>query len=279
MEKKISDRKIEANRTNARKSTGPRSSIGKKIASLNATTHGVYGQTTFVQGPPFIEDPLPYVEILESLRVHWQPVGLLENAKVEELAIIMRKKVRLERFENAGITERMWASIDAARNRDFEKRFDSLRQRTPTPGQSTQPLVTAAQLLQQYDLVKGLREGIVVDEDPDFVSFVYFQKIGDENADPSPEELKEVLAGLSEAEKDDLIDRFTDEAERILQAMWENRGATAAEEAALVRTLIPDEAEMTRIIRCSTHLVRVEEKAIAQLKQLQSERRSKEGKQ
>ena len=41
-----SERKIEANRRNARKSTGPRSSVGKRRTSRNAYRHGVTASVT-----------------------------------------------------------------------------------------------------------------------------------------------------------------------------------------------------------------------------------------
>jgi hypothetical protein len=41
----ISQRKIEANRKNAAKSTGPRTAQGKANVRLNAVTHGLTGAT------------------------------------------------------------------------------------------------------------------------------------------------------------------------------------------------------------------------------------------
>jgi hypothetical protein len=277
MKEKASDRKIEANRANAKKSTGPNTFSGKRIASLNAITVGIYAKSVVAKGPPFVEDPALFVRILASLRAHWQPIGLIENAKVEELAIVTLRKVRLERFESAGISERMWSSIDAVRHRNQEERFDDLRH--GPLGLGERPQVTATQLLDQRDLVQRLRDGAPISEESDFLAFVYLEKVGDGDQEPSLERLKEVFMALSEEEKDDLEDRFFDQAELVLKAMWDNRGATAAEEAALGRTLIPDEAEMNKILRYSAHLNRAEDKAILRLQQLQAGRRSKEGKQ
>lgn len=41
---------IEANRTNAKKSTGPKSSAGKEIASQNSIKHGLLAKALVVQG-------------------------------------------------------------------------------------------------------------------------------------------------------------------------------------------------------------------------------------
>jgi hypothetical protein len=41
---------IETNRLNVKKSTGPKSSIGKEIASQNAIKHGLLAKALVVQG-------------------------------------------------------------------------------------------------------------------------------------------------------------------------------------------------------------------------------------
>src|SRR4051794_5988532 len=41
---RISDRKLEANRRNAQKSTGPLSELGKSYSRINALSHSVYAQ-------------------------------------------------------------------------------------------------------------------------------------------------------------------------------------------------------------------------------------------
>ncbi len=63
----------------------------------------------------------------------------------------------------------------------------------------------------------------------------------------------------------------------VLDAMWDLRAKTVPDEAAIERSLIPDEAEMNKIMRYAAHLNRLEEKAIAMLERLQDGRRKKEG--
>ena len=123
----VSDRKLAANRQNSGKSTGPRSPRGKAVASLNTMTHGVFANRTVAVGPPLLEDPAKFLAILEGLRALWQPVGIPENVKVEEIAVITWKKVRLERFETAGISERLAAIISAARSRTTEEGCDAIQ--------------------------------------------------------------------------------------------------------------------------------------------------------
>lgn len=46
----ISPRKVQANRRNSRKSTGPKTSAGKKRVSRNATKHGFFSKVLLVPG-------------------------------------------------------------------------------------------------------------------------------------------------------------------------------------------------------------------------------------
>ena len=61
-----STRKIEANRRNAKKSTGPKTSVGKTMSSWNSTRHGLLSKklpATSIQNPkevhPLVNQPAP----------------------------------------------------------------------------------------------------------------------------------------------------------------------------------------------------------------------------
>ena len=70
-----SEAKLEANRRNAQKSTGPRTEEGKKYSSLNATKHGLRTETLVLRD----EDP----QVLEEWRAAWRAC-LLPGNDVEE---------------------------------------------------------------------------------------------------------------------------------------------------------------------------------------------------
>ena len=67
-----SQRKIEANRRNAARSTGPRTEAGKKKVSLNAVKHGLTA-TTLVVLPH--EDEEAYRHRLEAWTAELNPRG------------------------------------------------------------------------------------------------------------------------------------------------------------------------------------------------------------
>src|SRR5450755_4351879 len=100
----ISDRKLAANRENAKKSTGPKTSQGRAVSSLNAVTHGIFLKKTVAAGPPFMEKWADFLALVEGLRAHYDPVGVYEDFLVQEIAVAKWKAVRLERFEAAGVS-------------------------------------------------------------------------------------------------------------------------------------------------------------------------------
>jgi hypothetical protein len=92
--------KIEANRSNARRSTGPLTPEGKARSSKNALRHGVYSIMPVVAGLEWNEDWETHrAGILKSLA----PEGTLEEALAERVALCFWRLNRLQRYET-GIT-------------------------------------------------------------------------------------------------------------------------------------------------------------------------------
>jgi hypothetical protein len=76
----ISDAKLDANRANAQRSTGPRTAEGKARSSRNAMTHGIFCKDLLVPG----EDPAAFAEVREGILRRLNPRDALELALVEE---------------------------------------------------------------------------------------------------------------------------------------------------------------------------------------------------
>jgi hypothetical protein len=77
----MSPSKIEANRLNAQKSTGPRTEAGKKISSQNARTHGLTGRVAVLDP----EDQLAYAALAKRYIAEQQPRGILEEQLVQTI--------------------------------------------------------------------------------------------------------------------------------------------------------------------------------------------------
>ncbi|MEO1610368.1 MAG: hypothetical protein AAFR90_13755 [Pseudomonadota bacterium] len=96
----MSDRRIEANRANATKSTGPKSQNGKAAVSNNATQHGIFSSRLFLDD----EDPADYEHLQIELRDTLMPVGALEFGLVERIAVNMWRQRRLIAAETSAIS-------------------------------------------------------------------------------------------------------------------------------------------------------------------------------
>jgi len=93
-----SEKKAEANRRNALKSTGPKTPEGKAAVSLNALKHGLLSQEILLPR----EDQEALRELDECLRNELQPVGELENLLVDRIIASYWRLRRVGRIE-AGI--------------------------------------------------------------------------------------------------------------------------------------------------------------------------------
>src|SRR3990167_3208498 len=75
------ERKIEANRMNALKSTGPKTPEGKAVVSKNAVSHGILSDTDVMEE----EDPKRFYDFADAMRSCLQPVGEIEALMVDRI--------------------------------------------------------------------------------------------------------------------------------------------------------------------------------------------------
>src|SRR5207253_5429865 len=81
-QKSPTDAKLNANRQNAQRSTGPRTPEGKKRSSLNATRHGLTGQVHVTTE----SDRKVYDSHCGEFFQDWQPQGATEKHLVQTVA-------------------------------------------------------------------------------------------------------------------------------------------------------------------------------------------------
>jgi hypothetical protein len=91
----ISPRKLEANRRNALKSTGPRTEAGKRISSKNALMHGLCATGALTSD----EASQPFEELCASLQRELNPQGPAEQNLFEQIAILAWKARRVRAIE------------------------------------------------------------------------------------------------------------------------------------------------------------------------------------
>jgi len=88
---------ILANRSNAQKSTGPRTPEGKAVVSQNAVKHGLCGREVLVQG----EDPGEFECYRERRLAELDPAGEVESDLAERIVGLSWRLKRAERFQAA----------------------------------------------------------------------------------------------------------------------------------------------------------------------------------
>ena len=90
------DRQIQANRENARHSTGPRTPEGKARSAVNRTTHALTGRHAVLP----TESVADFGNLLANLLAEWNPQTETESQQVELLALNWWRLLRIARLEN-----------------------------------------------------------------------------------------------------------------------------------------------------------------------------------
>ena len=90
-----SQAQVEANRANAAKSTGPKTSEGKAAVSQNAVKHGLLAEQVVIKG----EDPGEFEFYREAMMGELSPVGEVESMLAERAAGLAWRLRRAERLQ------------------------------------------------------------------------------------------------------------------------------------------------------------------------------------
>ena len=116
------DAQINANRENAKKSTGPRTPEGKRISSRNATQNGAYATLYALEG----KDDL--VKLHEIIRQDVRPHGAVQELLCEQLASIHHRIRRMQMCEARTLDQHIVEAGDypSAMARDHNISHDSL---------------------------------------------------------------------------------------------------------------------------------------------------------
>src|ERR1039457_387465 len=105
--KPSSERKIQANRQNALRSTGPKTERGKRTVARNAIKHGLLAREVVItagEGEERLED---FHDLLKQLHEQYEPVGIVEESLVQTIATCWWRKARVIRAENGEIRKRL----------------------------------------------------------------------------------------------------------------------------------------------------------------------------
>ncbi len=107
---KVTPKKIEANRKNAKKSTGPKTAPGKAASRWNALKHGILAKEVVVPTADGKEKRADFDALLARLHKDLRPEAALEEMLVEKIAVCHWRLARVLRCEGGEIKK----GLDAA---------------------------------------------------------------------------------------------------------------------------------------------------------------------
>jgi len=91
---------LEANRRNARHSTGPRTATGKSRSAQNAVRHGFTGRLLVgLQDGPFADNPAELHEFIQAVLAELAPVTAQERADALNIVGLYVRRSRLVELE------------------------------------------------------------------------------------------------------------------------------------------------------------------------------------
>jgi hypothetical protein len=107
MMKRTSSKKIDANRRNAQRSTGPKTVKGKKRVSTNPLRHGLLSRAVVIQNGYGKENRADYDRMLEDHIAELKPVGVIEEMLVDRIASNRWREARVKRYETGVIRNQL----------------------------------------------------------------------------------------------------------------------------------------------------------------------------
>jgi hypothetical protein len=99
----ISEKKLAANRANAKKSKGPTSITGLRNSSRNSTRHGILADVILLEG----ESRERFLAVVNSVVDEFQPETPTETTMVQKIAVAHWRQMRIWAMDSAGLTHEM----------------------------------------------------------------------------------------------------------------------------------------------------------------------------
>jgi len=270
----------------ARRSGGPRTAEGKRRSCRNACRHGLYTDERFLESAALElgDDPRQFQRLLKSLVAARQPVGALEMALVEDIALLFCKKARVDRSELAvqvsnlhhhDLERRKLCLEVGTCNSDaveFEVREKGLRRFLDSPGKFEQVLGFLSSLIAMIDKNEfgyGMKEALTVLYGTDFTlrgMKLYEYRYALEKMPPG-EDREQFKLDMMKWVLEEIADVGREYELYLHQHVESTRAARMAATA-------PSQAQWGAIIRQQNSLDRQLERKIRLLMELQQERKS-----
>lgn len=263
----VSNRKIEANRKNAQKSTGPKTPRGKANSGRNAITHGLFTRQLIdfaTQG----EDAEEYEILLSGLRIQYEPIGTAEELEVERLALCWWRLKRAWRHENA-------MNCQALRGYTACKELADERKSTSERDQKDQTLVqqlhSAADEIEETGKFSQEMKDRIFAIDPEIEPlWKKFEKETEEGSNP---EISETLQELSSQDRSSVCAASVVHLRiDVIEEMGRLRHSDARE-MVIAKYVIPNRYELDKILRYEGLIERQLGRTVDRLERMQRRRK------
>ncbi len=284
MARNTSFEKIEANRRNARRSTGPRTLEGKKVVRWNALKHGLLAQEVLIQAGDGKENKAEFNGLLAQLRVDRQPKGIVEEMQVEKIAICYWRLRRVLRCEIGEIRN----ELDTAEQKENSEQIEKVERAIYSDSYYIRWGLRDSSMGLEYliDLLEEIKEDVkqigYLSESGHKRLTEYFGDDEEHLANRcrafNPVEAAEPdhVGGVPRKCKKSILQELNEEQERLEDL---RRRTEAHEnlrlESKLSRLHLPSKDVLDKILRYETTIERQLHRAMSQLEQLQRQRKGK----
>lgn len=292
MAKKASKKQVAANRRNAKKSTGPKTTRGKNVVKFNAVKHGLTAESTIITTDGFDESAEELSALQSELYDEFQPVGVMEELLVKKIAIGFWRERRILKAE-VGEIEKNWERYNRERLEAIKNKHHQISLGF-SPSTSLDVHCNHSEgILRLLGALEGAREDIrdqgYVTEDTERVLIELFgerndpdvtlilslnEEFADDDYDGSEEACEPSKADLEnkakcEATIKTTISRYTNLLE-LAQKREEHERRIHR-----LASCLPSKGVSDRLLRYQTAVDRQTNEAIRQLQQLQDRRKAK----
>ena len=271
-------KKIDSNRKNALKSTGPRSEQGKKVSRWNALKHGLLAKEVVIRNGKRKETSAGIKFLLGQLSESLEPRGILEEMLVEEIAVSYWRSRRALRCEAGEITAAQniplngegGLGIEALSANEEYERTDSkgVQERINVLERLSQEVGRNGTFSKELEVQLNLRFG----PESAFVRCLCLYNDAARNAKKKAEETGD--RGVFEGCKGTLLQTIDHEREVSEKVKRQVQAKEELEREAKIACLdLPSDRVSGRIIRYETTIERRMHRAMEQLARLQRERK------
>lgn len=261
-----SARKVAANRQNAQKSTGPKTTKGKVYSGRNAIKHGLFTRQ-LIDFANHGEDSQEYEELRGGLRAQYQPIGTAEELEVERLALCWWRLKRAWRYENA----MNCVALQASAGRELATQRELCKQQDKKDQTMILQLKTAADEIEEKGEISREMKDRIFAIDPGIESMWESmesepeEKMGDPTTskmcqDLSSEERSSIRAASTVYLRIDFIEQVA------------RLRSSADRENAIAKHVIPDNYALDRLLRYENTIERQLGRTVDRLERLQRRR-------